>query len=58
MARTHNIKFILYTEQVAEKTIILDRISSKAGIDSFVEYLNPQQLVNAANEQLKHYVQE
>jgi DNA-binding response OmpR family regulator len=55
MARTQNVKFVLYTEQAGEKTIIIDRISTKAGIDCFVEYLNVQQLVIAANDQLKQY---
>jgi DNA-binding response OmpR family regulator len=58
MPRTHNVKFILYTEQTAEKTIIIDRISRKTGIDSFVQYLSPQQLVTTANQQLKQYVPE
>jgi DNA-binding response OmpR family regulator len=55
MARSSNVKYILYSEQQAEKTIVIDRISTKPGIDSFVQYLNVQQLVLAANEQLKPY---
>ena len=55
MAKTYNVKFILYTEQQAEKTVVIDKISTKRGIDCFVQYLNPQELVVAANEQLKQY---
>ena len=55
MARTQNVKFILYSQQQAEKTIVIDRISTKPGIDCYAQYLNPQQLVIAANEQLKQF---
>lgn len=55
MARSRNVKFILYSQQEAEKTIVIDRISTKPGIDRFVQYLNTQQLVVAVNELLKAY---
>ncbi|MDE1920549.1 MAG: response regulator [Candidatus Omnitrophica bacterium] len=55
MARTQHIKFILYTKQEAERTVIIDRISTKSGIDSFIQYLHVQQLVNAANQELSQY---
>jgi len=55
MARSRNVKCILYSRQEAERTIIIDRISTKQGIDCFVQYLSAQQLVNAANEQLRQY---
>ena len=49
MAKTRHIKFILYTEEGGEKTIVLDKISKKEGIDYFVQHSSPQQLANAAN---------
>ncbi len=55
MARTQFVKFVLYTEEQAEKTVVIDRISKKAGIDCFVQYSNVQDLVIAANELLKQY---
>ena len=55
MARAQNVKFILYINHQAEKTVVIDRISTKAGIDCFVEYTGPQQLVVAANGLLKPY---
>lgn len=58
MARSQNIKFILYSPHQAEKTVVIDRISTKPGIDCFVQYANYQQLVAAANEQLKPYSSE
>jgi CheY-like chemotaxis protein len=58
MARSQNVKFILYSQHQAEKTVIIDRISTKPGIDCFVQYNNLQQLVVAANEQLKPYASE
>ena len=53
MVKTRYVKYILYTEQTAEKTIIIDRISKKEGIDCFVQYANVQELVATANELLK-----
>lgn len=53
MVKTRGIKFILYTEQGGERTIIIDKISKKEGIDCFLQYSNTQQLVNTANSLLK-----
>jgi DNA-binding response OmpR family regulator len=53
MAKTHNVKFILYTEHTAERTIITEKISQKEGIDCFVQYSNVQQLITIANDLLK-----
>ena len=53
MAKTQDVKFILYTEQAGEKSIIAQKIGQKEGIDQFIEYTNPQQLVDAVNEVLK-----
>jgi DNA-binding response OmpR family regulator len=58
MARTQNVKFVLFAEEQAEKTIVIDKISKKEGIDCFVQYSNAQQLVISANELLKQYVVE
>jgi DNA-binding response OmpR family regulator len=55
MARTKNVQFVLYMHQSTQRTLIVDKISQKAGIDSFIEYLEPQQLVVAADELLKQY---
>jgi len=58
MARTQNVKLILYTQLQAEKTIVIDKISKKEGIDCFVQYMNVQELVVAANEVIKAYTVE
>ncbi len=53
MPKTQYVKFILYSEQAGERTIIIDKISRKEGIECFVQYSNIQQLINAANDLLK-----
>ncbi len=53
MTKTQHIKFILYASYVAERTIIVDKISKKEGIDCFVQYSNLQQLINATHELLR-----
>ena len=50
MAKTQNVKCILYTERSAEKANIAKRIGEKEGIDRFVEYIIPQDLLKASNE--------
>jgi len=55
MDRTKNVKFLLYMNQLAEKTIVIDKISQKEGIDLFIDFVNVQQLVTGANELLKQY---
>ncbi len=53
MAKTHGVKFILYTERTGEKDVIVEKISQKEGIDRFVVYADVQQLVDAVNETLR-----
>ena len=53
MAKTQDVKFILYTERSAEKSIVAQKIGQKEGIDRFVVYSGAQQLVDAVNELLK-----
>ncbi|HBR15423.1 MAG TPA: hypothetical protein DD723_07770 [Candidatus Omnitrophica bacterium] len=53
MAKTQDVKFILYTEQTADKTVITERISQKEGVDRFVTYSDAKQLVDTVNELLK-----
>ena len=53
MAKTQDVKYILYTEQSADKIQVTEKISQKEGIDRFVAYSEPWQLIDAANELLK-----
>ena len=53
MAKTQDIKYILYTDKRAEKSTISQKISEKAGVDRFIEYADPSDLVAAASEMLK-----
>lgn len=53
MAKTQDVKFILYTERSAEKGIIAQKVGQKEGVDRFVVYSGAQQLVDAVNELLK-----
>jgi len=53
MAKTQDVKYILYTEKSAERTSITQKIGEKEGIDRFVEFINPQDLLKAVNEVLK-----
>jgi len=53
MAKTQDVKYILYTQETAEKTNIAQKIGEKEGIDRFVKFVNPQELLRAANEVLK-----
>lgn len=53
MAKTQNIRCVLYTEKNAEKAVIAEKIGSKDGIDRFVIYSGPQQLIDVVNELLK-----
>ena len=53
MAKTEDIKYILYTENSAEIGSIAKRMSEKEGIDRFVELISPQNLIDAVNEVLK-----
>ena len=53
MAKTQGVKYILYTQQIAEMSTIAQKIGDKEGIDRFVEFVGPQDLVEAVNEVLK-----
>jgi hypothetical protein len=51
MARTMEVKFILYTFRGRERNReVMERISQKKGIWTFVEYEDPGELLNAANK--------
>ena len=53
IARAQAVKYILYTPKTAENIIIGEKIGQKDGIDRFVQYSNPQQLVDAVGEILR-----
>jgi DNA-binding response OmpR family regulator len=53
MAKTQDVKYILYTDQIAEKGIITERISQKEGIDRLIFFSNTPDLIQAVNEVLK-----
>jgi len=58
MAKTQDVKFILYTHKNAERTIVMDKISKKTGVDSFVQYLYAKELVAETNKLLRQYTVE
>ncbi len=53
IAKTRDVKYVLYTEKSPEKTAIAQRIGQKEGVDRFVEFVSPSDCINAANEVLK-----
>ena len=53
MAKTQNVKCILYTPKSPEKTVIAQKIGQKEGVDRFVEFINPKDFLEAVNEVLK-----
>lgn len=56
MARTQNVKFILYTEDSEdspEKAIIAEQMSQKEGVERFVKYQKAEDLILAVNDVLK-----
>lgn len=53
MAQNQDVKYILYTEKSAERASIAQKIGDKEGIDQFVEFISPQDLLKAVNEVLK-----
>ena len=55
MAKTEHVKFILYSDAVAEKTIVTQKIGEKKGIERFIKFVSPQELLSAANEVLKGF---
>ena len=44
---------VRYTEKSAEKADIANKIGTKEGIDRFVEFTSPQDLLGTVNELLK-----
>lgn len=54
MAKTQDVKYVLYTQETAEKTNIAQKIGEKEGIDRFVKFISPQDLLSVANEVLKN----
>lgn len=52
MAKTQDIKCILYTEKSPERSTIAQKIGQKEGVDMFVEVMEPSDLLAAANELL------
>jgi len=53
MAKTQDVKYILYTPKSAERAAIAQKISQKEGIERFVEFSDPQELLSAVKEMLK-----
>jgi len=53
MAKTGNVKYILYTEKSAYSATIAGKIGDKEGIDRFVEFSGPQDMLKIVNEVLK-----
>jgi DNA-binding response OmpR family regulator len=49
MAKTQDVKYILYTDKGSERVSIAQKIGDKEGIDRFVEFINPQDLLDAVN---------
>ena len=56
MAKTQGVKFVLYTEQYADKAIITEKIGQKEGVDRFVAYSDISSLIQAATELLRDRV--
>jgi len=52
MAKTKDIKYILYMEKCPEKEVISERIGHKEGIDRFVEFINPKDFLEVVNQVL------
>jgi len=50
ISEEHNIKFILYTTTSGDKERVVKRISEKEGVDQFIEFHNPADLLAATNE--------
>ena len=52
MAKTQDVKYIMYLKELAEKTIVTYHIAQKSGINHFVDTNNPEALLKAVNEVL------
>lgn len=53
IAKTQNVKCILYTKRSAEKVTIAEKIGEKEGVDKFIQYVTAKDIVDAVNEMLK-----
>lgn len=53
MAKTQDVKCILYTDRTGDKQKVTEKIGKKEGIERFVAYGTIQDLVDAVNEVLK-----
>ena len=53
IAKTRDVKYILYTNKRAETSSITQKIGEKEGIDRFVEFTNPQELLEVVKGVLK-----
>lgn len=53
MAKTQDVKFILYTQRDPEKASIAEKIGDKEGVDRFIEFTTPQALLGAVKEVLR-----
>lgn len=49
MAKTENVKYVLYTDKTGDKEKIMEQIGKKEGIDFFVSYRTPQDLIDAVS---------
>lgn len=50
IVKTQKVKCILYVKELAEKTIISQKISQKSGLDCFVDTDTPEDLLKAINK--------
>jgi DNA-binding response OmpR family regulator len=53
MAKTQNVRYILYSPIIVEENNIAQRICQKEGIDLFVQYTDPADLLKSVNEILE-----
>ncbi len=53
MAKTQNVKYVLYTEKNTEKVAVTEHIRHKEGVDRFIAPENSQDLVDAVADLLK-----
>jgi len=53
MAKTQDVTYILYTPRSAESNTVADKIGHKEGIDQFVQYVEPEDLLKSVVEVLE-----
>ena len=53
MAKTQCVKYVLYTMKNTERIVVTEQIRQKEGVDRFVAFENPENLVNAVADLLK-----